>query len=308
MPFSHHSHSGQFCHHATNTLEEMLLTAISRKMRVFALTEHMPRDLPEDLYPEEVAVGVTPESLFRTFKEYYTEAIRLREKYRGTIEVLVGFEGDWIRKEDGKGNSRVIIEGLLQKYEFDFFLGSIHHVHAVPIDLDHTLYAKAQSLSGGTEERLFEDYFDAQLDMLKALKPQVVGHFDLIRLKSVDPNGSFKRWNGVWKKIVRNLEFVATYGGMLELNSASLRKGMDEPYPKGEICETFVEKGGRFCFSDDSHAVEQVGLNYGKVVQFIEKFGIKEIYYLQSDEKGIGNTTVSVIAVSQLQNDAFYAT
>jgi len=54
MPFSHHSHSGQFCHHAKDTLEEMIQTAISKGMRVIALTEHMPRDRIEDLYPEEV--------------------------------------------------------------------------------------------------------------------------------------------------------------------------------------------------------------------------------------------------------------
>jgi histidinol-phosphatase (PHP family) len=53
MPFSHHSHSGQFCKHAKDTLEEVVQTAIARGMRTFALTEHMPRDV-EDFYPEEV--------------------------------------------------------------------------------------------------------------------------------------------------------------------------------------------------------------------------------------------------------------
>jgi len=53
MPYSHHSHSGQFCNHATNTLEEVVTKAIERKMEMFALTEHMPRE-EGDLYPEEV--------------------------------------------------------------------------------------------------------------------------------------------------------------------------------------------------------------------------------------------------------------
>lgn len=57
MPFSHHSHSGEFCAHATGTLEEMVRTAIAREMRVYALTEHMPRDI-EDFYPEEVSLHV----------------------------------------------------------------------------------------------------------------------------------------------------------------------------------------------------------------------------------------------------------
>ena len=53
MPFSHHAHSGQFCGHGENTLEEVVQTAIGKKMQVFALTEHMPRE-ERDLYPEEV--------------------------------------------------------------------------------------------------------------------------------------------------------------------------------------------------------------------------------------------------------------
>lgn len=54
MPFSHHSHSGQFCPgHAKNSLEEVIQTAIAKKMQVFCLTEHMPRGR-EDFYPEEV--------------------------------------------------------------------------------------------------------------------------------------------------------------------------------------------------------------------------------------------------------------
>lgn len=55
MAFSMHSHSGQFCPgHAQNRLEEIIDTAISRGMKTFALTEHMPRDSDNDLYPEEV--------------------------------------------------------------------------------------------------------------------------------------------------------------------------------------------------------------------------------------------------------------
>lgn len=53
MPFTHHSHSGQFCSHGKNTLEEIIKSAIDRKFIVFALTEHMPRE-QSDLYPEEV--------------------------------------------------------------------------------------------------------------------------------------------------------------------------------------------------------------------------------------------------------------
>ena len=59
MPFSHHSHSGQFCRHARGTLEEVVQEAIRQGFHTYALTEHVPRHRLSDLYPEEVrAVGL----------------------------------------------------------------------------------------------------------------------------------------------------------------------------------------------------------------------------------------------------------
>lgn len=53
--FSMHSHSGEFCLHATGTLEQIVQQAVSRGFRVYALTEHMPRYSIKHLYPEEVS-------------------------------------------------------------------------------------------------------------------------------------------------------------------------------------------------------------------------------------------------------------
>ena len=52
---SHHSHSGQFCRHAKDDLEEIILRAIEIGFKTFGLSEHAPRYRPEDLFPEEVS-------------------------------------------------------------------------------------------------------------------------------------------------------------------------------------------------------------------------------------------------------------
>ena len=152
--------------------------------------------------------------------------------YASRVNLLVGMEIDWIRPR-----SQEFIHALLDKYQFDLFIGSVHHVHTIPIDYDRETYLQARNTAGGTDERLFEDYFDLQFDMLNALKPPLVGHFDLIRLLSDDPNTSIRKWQGVWRKALRNLDFIIAYGGIIELNSAALRKGMDEPYPQADICK-----------------------------------------------------------------------
>ncbi|KAJ5902737.1 hypothetical protein N7495_003265 [Penicillium taxi] len=279
MPFSHHSHSGQFCPgHAKDSLEEVIQTAISKKMEVFCLTEHMPRH-KEDFYPEEIEAGQTEAWHESNEADYWEEAQRLRKKYASQIKIIIGFEIDWIRPE-----SKILIDRSLARFPFEFFVGSIHHMHTVPIDFDRPMYERARELAGGTDERLFEDYFDYQLDMLQHLKPLVVGHFDLIRLKSDDMEATFTQWPDVWSKILRNLDFITSYGGMLEINGAALRKGMREPYPKAEICKEFLARGGRFCLSDDSHGVEQVSLNFHLVLNFLDTVGISSVHYLQLAE------------------------
>jgi histidinol-phosphatase (PHP family) len=318
MPFSHHSHSGQFCHHAKNTLEEIVLRAIELHMTTFALTEHIPPDGVEDLYPEEVSSLVlediptnlqqfeakqTPESLYTNFQAFYIEASRLREKYASKMTILLGFESEWIRS-----SSDSMVKHLLNEYKFDLFVGSIHHVDGIPIDFDHAMYEKARAASGGTDSDLFIKFFDTQFSMLKRLEPPVVGHFDLIRLKSNNPDTDFTQDNQVWARIDRNLSLIAAYGGVLEINTSGLRKGLADPYPTREICELFNSKNGRFTLSDDSHAIDQVGYGYSKMVPFVTRLQIDQLVVFKrcfnSDRVG---SVHSLMSRSELAAQPFFS-
>ncbi|KAF2145200.1 uncharacterized protein K452DRAFT_324926 [Aplosporella prunicola CBS 121167] len=277
MPFSHHSHSGQFCAHAKGSLEDMIKTAIAKNFETFALTEHMPRD-GEDLYPEETT---TADGLSKLFDDYYHEALRLRKTYGSQIKILIGMEIEWIRPSS---LDRVL--SLQRQYRLDTFIGSVHHMHTVPIDFDRPMYEEARRRSGGTDVQLFESYFDEQYRMLQALRPPIVGHFDLIRLLSDEPDRSLRDCETVWPKVQRNLEYIAGYGGLLELNTSGFRKGMKEPYPTSEICESFLRLGGRFTLSDDSHTVEHVATNYHRLPEFLARVGIRDIHYLAQGREG----------------------
>ena len=256
----------------------------------------------------KIKQNVTPAILARTFDDYYHEAIRLREKYAGQIQLLVGMEVDWIRP-----SSLHFINGLQQKYHFDLFIGSVHHVNGIPTDYDRELYLKAREKSEGTcagDEKIFEAYFDLQLEMLENLKPPIVGHFDVIRLWSDDKDASFARYPEVWRKITRNLDVIVGYGGVLEINSAALRKGMKEPYPMAEICQVclpyyfgmfcwlchlhlvvqeFRARGGLFTLSDDSHGIAQIATHYAQTFAFLEESGIEDVVCF---ENSVQNSTL----------------
>ncbi|KAH9985724.1 histidinol-phosphatase [Xylariaceae sp. FL0662B] len=291
MAFTMHSHSGQFCPgHAKDQLEDIVKHAISLGYTTMGLTEHMPRTELADLYPEELD---DPEAslaaLAPRHAAYLDEAQRLQAAYAGQIDLVIGFEGEWMRPAYG-----ALVQELASDGRVSYFVGSLHHVCGVPIDYDGAYYARARDLAVTTtvrgegedesaEHPMWARYYDEQFDMLRALRPRVVGHFDLVRLLSEDPARDPRAWPKVWDCVARNLRFVADYGGLLECNSSALRKGLAEPYPCRAIAEEWLKLGGRFTLSDDSHGIAQVGTNYGRALDYLASLGVTSVWKLQRD-------------------------
>lgn len=309
MPWTHHSHSGEFCAHAKDTLEKMFVTGVTKEMAVFAFTEHVSRSNTY-LYPEEIDDGTDQDGLERRFDAFVHAARRLKEAAMSPdchMRVLIGFEAEWIQA----GECTARIAQLYRKYPetFDFHIGSVHHVAGEPIDVDKEGYDRAKGKCGGTDEGLFRAYFDAQYDMLRASKPLVVGHFDLIRLLSERPNVNLRadfpkgKDSILWLQILRNLKMVKAQGGVLECNSSGLRKGLEEPYPNRAICEDWIKMGGKFVLSDDSHSVDQVGTCYLEAVNHLESCGAQEIAYL---ERYNGLTLVKTMPLAEVAKMPFW--
>ncbi|KAK4069216.1 hypothetical protein Trihar35433_5795 [Trichoderma harzianum] len=290
MAFTMHAHSGQFCPgHAVDQLEDIILHAISLGYKTIGLTEHMPRYEEQDLYPEELSdPQASLQALPPRHEAYILEARRLQKKYSPQIHIIIAFEAEFIRPS----YAPLVLSLYNSSPHVDYFIGSVHHVHSIPIDYDKATYAAAVTAAGGSEERLYEDYYDLQYDMLRALKPRIVGHFDLIRLMSEDPGRDVRQWKGVWEKIRRNLEYAAKIGAWLECNSAALRKGLDEPYPSRIISEEWLKLGGRFTMSDDSHGIAQVATNYSRALTFLESLGVKHVWtFERKNHPEAGETT-----------------
>ncbi|KAG6876070.1 hypothetical protein C0993_005738 [Termitomyces sp. T159_Od127] len=281
MPYSHHSHSGQFCKHAKGTLEEVVTESIRQKFEVYGLTEHVPRYRPEDLYPEET--GVSLAELSSQYDRFLDEAQRLKAKYASQITLLVGLETEYITGSDLDN-----LESLLERVgsRVEYIVGSVHHVNTIPIDFDLATFQKALgSLDTGSgvhnqQEAFLSMYFDAQYELLRRFHPEIVGHFDLCRL--YNPGLMFADHPAAWVKAERNIKFAIEYGALFELNAAAFRKGWDSAYPGRDVVELILKHGGRFALSDDSHGPHAVGLNYHRLPGYLKEVGITELWYLQS--------------------------
>ena len=173
--------------------------------------------------------------MHQTFDKYYHKAVELREKYASQIHLLIGFETEYVRPDSVR-----LVKTLQEEYEFDYCVGSIHHVLGIPIDYNFELWAKARDACGSSDESLFAQYFEEQYELFSHIKPLVIGHFDVIRLWAPDKMVQLRQWPSVWEKVLRNIDLVINYGGLFEVNSAAFRKGFDEAYPTSEILQVSI--------------------------------------------------------------------
>ncbi|KAL0578557.1 hypothetical protein V5O48_003458 [Marasmius crinis-equi] len=282
MPHSHHSHSGQFCKHASGTLEEVVLEAIRQGFEVYGLTEHVPRYRPEDLYPEEE--GLNAGLLLLQFDGFIEEAHRLKSAYASQITLLVGLETEFITPLDLDR-----LKELLVRYgrRVEYLVGSVHHAGGTPIDFDLPTFEKAlRSHEGNTEEEKTENflcsYFEAQYTLLERFKPEIVGHVDLCRL--YNPTLQLSAFTRAWGLLERNIKYVVGYGGLFEVNAAAFRKKWSTAYPGEDVLQLIVAEGGRFALSDDSHGPHAVGLNYHRTAEYLKAQNITDIWFLRRTE------------------------
>ncbi|GAN02006.1 histidinol-phosphatase [Mucor ambiguus] len=282
MPYSFHSHSGQFCKHGYGLLEDVVKEAIRKGFHAYGLSEHMPRYAESELYPEEVEANCTPKTLETTYANFQVEAKRIQQLYKDQISIVIGAEIEFINKDYAQH-----VHHLRNAHRADYVVGSLHHVNSTPIDFSPELYAEALSQAKNSLKELYIRYFDEQHVMLQSVQPEVVGHFDLIRIFA-DQSIADKTLSEpeVWERVIRNIELVVKYGGLFEINSRSWKKGLLDAYPQRDIIKAILERQGKFTLSDDCHGPNDVGLFYEKLPAYLKENHINTIYYLAYNQEG----------------------
>lgn len=315
---SHHSHSGEYVAHGSDTLDGVTGRAIEMGFDVFCMTEHMPRLKEEFIYPEEKEKHYDVGQLQAIFDDYYNHARRIQADSwaKGChTKFLVGLEVEGIDIDHIEYTSTI-----RQKYGIDMVVGSVHFVRGIPIDFDKAQFARVLELCGSFRQLALE-YFQLQYKVIDRLHPEVIGHFDLIRLfmdgAEIDESTGKKLsdvsietdWPDVWNQIKINLQLANSYGGLIELNSSAIRKGWNTPYPQFDVAKAVkLYNDGRFCLSDDSHSIAQVGLNYHKVLDYVvNELKLDKLYYLDVDlTSDSRKVTVKTIDMEDVKKNKFW--
>ncbi|MFZ0134730.1 MAG: histidinol-phosphatase [Desulfobacterales bacterium] len=261
----HGGHSGQFCCHATDLLEDIVRAYIEEGFEWVGLTEHIPPLEDRFRYPEEIAAGLSADQLYRRFERYIAAGRHLQQKYARAVRLYVGFETEaWSGSID-------FVRRMERFFRPDYIVGSVHHVEDVGFDTSPAEYARAVAAAGSLEA-FYCRYFDLQHHFLAAARPQVVGHFDLVRIFDPDYPTTIAQ-PAVQRRVRRNLELVRSLGAILDVNVRALDKGAVEPYPTRSILEQAVELGIPMAPGDDSHGVATVGRHIDRAIAVLRDIG-----------------------------------
>ena len=263
----HGGHSGQFCNHAGDRLEDIILRYVELGFKKVGITEHIPPVSDQFLYPEEKALNLTVSDLAGRFGDYISHLKQLKKKYASEIQIFIGMETETYT------GSVEQTKHLIATFQPDYIVGSVHHVDDICFDYSKETYDQLVSACG-SHQALYQKYFNLQYQMIKELKPFVVGHFDLIRIYD-NAYQETCQLPKIKQTIKRNLMLIKSLNLVMDFNLRPLTKGGKEPYITASILKTVKEMGIRVVPGDDSHGVNEAGLHVDKAIEILKAYGFE---------------------------------
>ncbi len=253
-----HNHT-TYCNHATGSMEEYIERAIELKIDIYGFSEHAPMEFDKGYRLS-----------FEEMRDYENDVLRLREKYKNSIKILLGYEVDYI---EGYIDERVL------NAKVDYLIGSVHFLNRWGFDNPEFI--------GGWQNRdiddIWQDYFNAIRDMAKSGYFDIVGHLDLIKLFKYMPKRDIR--------VIAEEAFreIKRSNMVVELNSAGLRKPIGEIYPSKYLLLMAYELDIPITFSSDAHAVEQIGFGYDEVKRVAKEVGYTKVVTFEQRDRQLVN-------------------
>ncbi len=279
----HGGHSGDFCDHAVGTLRDVLQAAVDAGYHTFGVSEHAPRIGARYLYEEELRRGWDVAKLEAMFDAYFETLVPLIDEFSDRLVVLRGFEAEVVPASYAELTMR-----WREQYRVDYIVGSVHHVHDSIIDGPRSDFEAALKEAGSIES-LAVDYYAALAQMIRDLRPEVVGHFDLIRKNGVHYGLAIDAplTQRVHDAATDAMQAAAEAGCILDLNTAGLRKGQGIPYPAPWLLEVAKDHSVPFCLGDDSHGPADVGAGLDESRRYLQSNGIQTVTVLTRENHSI---------------------
>ena len=245
----YHMHT-PLCRHAVGEPVEYAAHAIEVGLKEIGFSDHSPM-ARDDFDNWRMRLDQLDE---------YVEKVRKAQKDFPNLKIKLALEVDYIPGHEEW------IRGLAARHPWDYFIGSVHYVS------DSWAVDDPTKISDWKNRDAFEVwtiYFERLTQAAQSGLFETIGHTDLPKKFCFVPK------EDCTKLFARFLEAAKRNDTAIELNTAGLRKDCKEIYPTRAILELAYEKKVAITFGSDSHAPNEVGMDFEKAIQLALDVGYK---------------------------------
>ena len=255
-----HTHC-TFCD-GKNTAEEIVLAALEKNFCSIGFSSHY-------ITPFDMRYCMTDT------EGYIAEINRLKEKYKGEIEIYLGVEED--------------AHNICDRSRFDYILGSSHYTvkdgKHYPIDSSRGYFEACLDAWEHDYLAFAEEYYSFFCNYIEKRRPDVIGHYDLITKFDEKYPPVFFGNPEYHKMALHFTERVANIGSIFEINTGAISRGLrTTPYPHIDLLHLIKKQGGRVTLCADSHAKETLDFGFEEARDLLREVGFTEAYVLYKGE------------------------
>lgn len=264
MKFDLHTHHFR-CGHADGNIRDYIEAGIAAGLSVIGISDHTPYfGRKEDQPFPRIAMAK------QEFQHYVEEVLRLKQEYEGVIDVLLGIESDYFPEH------KEIYRETLNRYPFDYVIGSVHSVGSVSIFNKN----RWKGLSTKEQIRSKEEYYSLIRESAGSGMFQILGHIDAMK-------GNYPAFSDIpaAEAIDETLRVIAEHDVAIEINTSGKTKMSGGWYPSDSILERALHFGVQVTFGSDAHTPSRVGDEWEIVAQRLKEIGFQEWVYFKAKQK-----------------------
>ena len=268
MMFDYHIHPN-YSIDATGEVEEFCRAALRVGLKEIAFTTHLDSDRAgEDYYVIVEGEQVDVSSSF-WFEDYESTIRAAGDRYEEQgVRVLLGVEVDCFPGVQGALPERFF------STDFDFVIGSVHLIDHIAISANGRAEEAFRKYS---LDELGEKYYSILLDSIDLEIFDVLAHIDLYRRYGEVFYG--ESIHDLWKPHVVELSRKMKSKSVgFEVNTSSLRRGMQQPMPEERIIHALKHEGiDIVTVGSDAHTPIDVGKGIKAALEIIREAGFEGI-------------------------------
>jgi histidinol-phosphatase (PHP family) len=278
-----HNHTKHFSIDSTQTLDELLSSALEAGLKGLAVTEHYDKDVINGFFQVGISsVGSLPhpdewifnlEAYFNLLEEKKQQLARSRPDFQLLTGIEIGYM-PYLAEE---------LDHLVDAYPFDCVIASVHCLDYRDIYHYPELYETGKQAAYGR-------YLETLVEMLRNQHNfDVLGHFDYITRYAgyEDPALRYQDFPDHFDEMFR---LLVEKGKSLEINTRTRQKRLaagltDLGFADETVIRRYLELGGKMItLSSDAHHVGETGGGFIEAAAWLKSLGVSYLTAFQAGQ------------------------